>query len=147
MELAKLITEVLRILAWPLLVGGLLFAYRRPVRRMIDSLALKLSQASKLSIWTLSLEIEQQARQAGDPALATHVGKLSGQAIQELMQTPANGFMQLLAVVDFDGKRKYGLQKSETIDALKELEERGFVRFDQDLKPFLIELRKLRREP
>jgi len=143
-EFLKLIIEGIQVLAWPILTVILVLMYNRPLRKMLDSLSSKFSEASKVSIGSLSLEVQAKAREAGNPKLAREVGTLSPPAIEQLLRTPRVGDMILLSTSDYQGNRNYGLPKLDEMNALRELEQKGFIKFREKLEPFLDKLHALR---
>ena len=144
-EVAKLVIEGVRALAWPVLVAVVLVVFNKPLREVVESFSTKFSQANKVSIGSLSLEVEAKAREAGNPELGRQVGSLTAQAVQQLLRTPVSGDMILLSTSEYQGKREYGLPSPEVMTALKELEKKEFLRFRKPLDPFLSELRRLPR--
>lgn len=145
LEVAKLVIEGIRALAWPVLLGAVLIAFNSPLQTVVESFSIKLSQANKVSIGSLSLEIEAKAREAGNPELGRQVGSLTAQAVQQLLLTPVSGHMTLLSISDYQDKREYGLPNPEIMAALEELERKEFLRFQLPLAPFLKELKRMTR--
>jgi hypothetical protein len=145
-DIAKLIIEALRVLSWPLLIIFLVVVYRRPLRGFLNNLVSKFSEANKVSIGSLSLEIQEKAREVGNPELAQRVGSLSPRAVEELLLTPRDGGMGLISTSNFQGEVKYGLPKEKVMDALRELEIKRFVVFSEDLTEFLRELKTMRSD-
>jgi hypothetical protein len=143
-EIAKLVIEAIRVLAWPVLIAVLVVAFNRPLRDIINSFSLKFSEASKFSIGSLSLEIEAKAREAGNPDLARQVGSLTAGAVEQLLRTPRTGDMILLCTFPvIGGTQEYGLEKPGVLASLEELEKKGFLRFRQPLASFVAEVCRL----
>ena len=140
-EITKLIVEVLRALAWPILFAAIVVAFHNPLRGVADGLAQKLSQANRVSIGSLSLEIEVKAKAIGDMEFARQIGNLSPEAVEALLLFPRNTNWTLLARADYKGKLLYGLPKN--ITTLRELEKKGFIEFKDLLEPFFAELNHL----
>ena len=145
LEIAKLVIEAVRVLAWPVLIAILVILFFKPLREIAESFSLKFSEAHKVSIGSLSLEIEAKAREVGNPELGRQVGSLTPGAVEQLLRTPRSGDMILVSTSDFQQKREYGVPNQDALSSLKELEKKGFLKFRQPLEHFLAELRKLDR--
>lgn len=145
LDIAKLAIEALKGLAWPALVFLLVVIYHKPLRKVIESLSLKLYEAKKVSLGNLSLEIQERARELGNPDLAKQVGALSPLAVEELLRTQRDGQMILLSTYESQGKKEYGLPAPESMRALVELQQKNFIYFQEDLDMFLHDLRRLAR--
>ena len=143
LEKVKLAIELLRIVAWPALVLALVIVYRVPIRSVMESLATKFAEASKVTIGTLSLEIQEKARQIGSSELARQVGTLSPSAIQELLQTPQHGTMILLSTGEQDAVSTFALPSQSVLGALTELESKNMIRFREKLGSFMSFFRAL----
>lgn len=145
LERAKVAIEGIRVLAWPLLLAVLLVWFHRPLAEIAQSFSQKFTAANKVSIGALSLEIEKTASAAGNPEIGRQIGQLSPQAIEELLQTPRNGRMILVSTND-DERRRIGVPAPAKLDALQELERRGFLSFTQPIEDFLRQIRELPRD-
>ena len=145
-QIVKLIIDGFRVLAWPIFISAVLFIYRGPVWEILSSLSSKLTEAEKVSFGSLSFEIQQQAREAGDPALAKQVGALSSAGIEELLQTPRDGYEILVSSGEGKDFKKYGLPDEIIMGALKELENKGFIKFKEPIDKFLNDLNKLPKD-
>ncbi|MGB0064341.1 MAG: hypothetical protein WBP85_07830 [Terracidiphilus sp.] len=148
-ELLKLALEYLKVLAWPLLIVGLLAVYRPPIKRLVKSLATKLEAADSLSIGSFSLEVQRRASDLGSPALARQIGQLSFDAVEALIRTPRSGSMCLVNVNDFGTPHEYGVPLGPELNGLRELVRRKLIVFSEPLEEFLSLLSSTgeRREP
>ena len=152
-ELLKLALEYLKVLAWPLLIVGLLAVYRPPVRRLIASLAAKFEAADSVTIGSFSLEVQRRASDLGSPNLARQIGQLSFDAIEALVRTPRSGSMALVLVNDagapHDLPNEYGIPLQPELDGLRELVRKEFIKFSEPLDGFLAFLKSKgeQREP
>lgn len=136
LETSKLVLEYLRVLAWPLIIVGLIAVYRPPLGRMIDSLATKLEAANKVTIGSLSLEIQERARQLGSLELAEDLEELSPDAVAVLMRTPRDGRMILMST-NSERPDEFGAPSQNELEALGELEAKGLISFDEPLGDFM----------
>jgi hypothetical protein len=145
-KMTRLVIEAGKVFAWPLLIGCLVVVYHHPLRGVMESLALKFSEASKVSIGSLTVEVQAKARESGNPELAAQVGALSPSEVLELLHTPrGNGGMNLVSVGHtLLGKREYGLPKPDVMKALDGLEQKQFIRFQEDLKTYEADISRLR---
>ena len=136
-EAMTLVLEFAKALVWPVFITVMIIVYRKPVRAVLQNLIDKFSQASKVTIGSLSLEIQQRVRQAGNPQLARAVGELSPGAIAELLRTPRGGRMILVSTREEKGAMDLGLPSTEHLAVLQELESQGLLRFSpKSLKDF-----------
>ncbi len=143
MEVAKLVVKLLSILAWPGVVVGFAWAFRDPVQTILRELVKRLSLATKLSMGSFSLEVQENARHFGGASLAIDVGTLTKEAVEVLLRTPRSGAMRLLTERKFRTDREVAIPADCNIDALIELRDRDLVKFAQPLEPFLRHLRDL----
>jgi hypothetical protein len=58
MELARLILEYLKVLAWPIVVVGLLLHFRRPLAAILSAIGEKLASAETVKVGVLGQEVE-----------------------------------------------------------------------------------------
>lgn len=58
MEIAKLILEYLRVLAWPIVAVGLVLHFRRPLARILSAIGEKLASAETVKVGLLGQEVE-----------------------------------------------------------------------------------------
>ena len=142
---AKLLLEYLKVLAWPVFVVGLLAVYRPPIGRMSESLASKFETADSVKIGSLSLEVQQRARDLGSPELGREIGQLSFNAIEALVRTPRSGSMILLSTNDRSNPPEYGLPSDAELDGLRELEKKGLIGFEEPLDTFVRDLKAIGR--
>lgn len=145
---SKLLIELLRVVVWPLLVVVLLFVYRGPARRAFEAVATRLADADKVSVGSLSFEIREQALESGNPELAERIDDLSPGAIQMLLQIPlADAEGEHLVYLPDPGEGDfYELPPAAEMDALRELQDKGFVVFDVELGGFMQFFRGVTRE-
>ena len=142
-EIGKLLVGLTGALAWPTLVAIAVVYFRKPIRAVVEGLPRKFSEAKKLSIGSLSLEIEAKAREVGQPELAAQVGSLSAGAVQQLLRTPRTGDMILVSTGNYLNKREYGLPHQDVLDSLQELEAKGFLKLKMPLLPYVQGVRRL----
>jgi hypothetical protein len=144
LEWARTIVDLLKILAWPLLVLYFFFVVEAPLLEIFRQLPNKFSQATKVTVGSLSLEIQEKAIKSGNPALAERLGKLSAQAIEQLIRTDKTGKIVLVGLGDRRrGENAYTLPPRSALNALLELEARGLIEFREDLGAFLEFFQKL----
>lgn len=140
-DFLKLALEYLKVLAWPLLIVGLLAVYRPPIKRLIASLASKLEAAHSLTIGSFSLEVQRRASDLGSPKLARQIGQLSFNAIESLVLTPRSGTMALVNVNDFGAPQglpnEYGIPLQPELNGLRELVRRDLIVFSEPLDGYL----------
>ena len=83
---SHVVLDYIKVLIWPVLIVGILVAYRPPIGEMLESFAEKIQAASKLEFGSFAMEVREQASALGGHELADEIGELSGEAIRKLMQ-------------------------------------------------------------
>ena len=142
-KILELIVESLRIIIWPFIVIILLFIYHEPVGILLDSLSSKFSEANRVSIGSLSFEIEKQLKKSVDHELVGLIGHLSPKAVESLLLTPRDSYIRLLSDYGDEDIEEVGLPNESEMSALRELEYKGLIKFSIDLDEFMGELMKL----
>lgn len=79
--------ELVKVLIWPLLIIGFFSLFYSPLSASIRLLPEKLRESKKISIGSLSLEIQEVVVQKGDSRAAASLRKLPQPAIQLLLNT------------------------------------------------------------
>lgn len=137
LETLKLFVELVKVLAWPAIVVGAFLMFRQPIEAIVEDLPLKFSQASKVGVGALTLEIQQQAKAAGNPQLAMRLGKLSPEAIKLLIEV---GESRVILVGEYintgEGKDKFTIPTVDKLKVVRELEENGLIDYEEDLDSF-----------
>lgn len=133
-EYLNLALEFAKVLIWPFLIACVLYSYRRPIRRLLESFVDKFAAAYKVNIGSLSLEIQEHIRTATSPELARQIGTLSPSAIAQLLRVPHTGKMILLTKYGQQEGRseKFGKPTESQLAVLAELEERGLITFSPE---------------
>lgn len=141
-ETIKLVTG----LAWPLFAIGVLLAYKEPVGQAIAATAKKFEAANKVAIGGLQLEIEEQARNAGNPELARRLAGLTPDAVRELLEVGRS--KTILVGRPAEGSPiEYSIPGPSKMLVVRELEAKGLVRFAEDIDQFLKWIRSDLFEP
>lgn len=133
-ESIKLAVDAVRILIWPAIVVGAFYIFEKPILTIANELPEKFSAATKVGVGSLVLEIEQQAREAGNPQLAARIGKLSPEAIRHLMEMGESHIM-LVGIGSYT--TEYSLPDDKRLRAIRQLAANGLVEFKEDFDPFL----------
>jgi hypothetical protein len=138
LEIYRITVELVRGIAWPLLVLGILWTYRDTIRTIAIEVPKKFSAATKVAVGSLTLEIQEQARVFGSSDLATRLGKLSPEAVTELIKT-GRSRMTLIgeSKSSQDGRKSYFIDKDARIRAIQELAANGLLEVGEDLDRFL----------
>lgn len=138
LEILKLVIEFVKVLAWPVLLAGLLVWFRHPLGTIMDQLPDKFSRASKVSLGNVTLEIiQEKARRAGLPDVAEKLGKLSAEAVEALLNIGKNTVHHIVGSDERQRDLLYTLPREGEMRTLLELRERGFLEFTEDYSNFL----------
>jgi hypothetical protein len=122
--------------SWPVVVLVLYFQLRVPITKLFEELPKALSQSSKLTIGSLSVDIQRSVA-LSDSHLAEKLKGLSEGDIQELLDLYPNGWGW---VGSSDDKTHYYFTKEDKIDRWKKLEKLGLVTFTMAPDAFLKEI-------
>ena len=139
MEALKLLIELAKALAWPLVALYALVYFRRPLRSALDLLPEKLRNVSKVTVGSLSFEVQAYLQATGDDELLRVLPKLSRRAFEKILDLRVTNHHYVLcsrgtsmAVSD----EHYTLRKDEDFSVLHELEALGLIRFAEPLVDF-----------
>jgi hypothetical protein len=116
------VTDFLKAAAWPLIVLLAYVEFRGPLHQAVAVLPQKLSESQKVSVGSLSFEIERRATAIGDPELGSLIGGLSSSAIELMLRINRNQSSSMISYSDHTGQRTYHLPKEDEFIALAELE-------------------------
>lgn len=122
--------------AWPVVVLVLYSQLHVPITKLFEELPKALSQSSKLSVGSLSIEI-QRSLKLSDPLLADKLKGLSESEIQELLDLYPLGWQWIGHSND---KTHYYFTRQERIDVWKKLNARGLVTFNKTPEAFTKEI-------
>lgn len=132
----EVFVSFMKVMVWPALILILFLWLRGPITKTVEVLPERISKSTKLTVWNLSIEIQQAAQNSGHPELAEIIGELSPRAIETLLRIAKDKHG---LVATGDGQSVYFLPTSEEMDALLELERKGLLRFElppQDFNNF-----------
>lgn len=137
LDLYRVSVDLVSAVAWPMLVAVLLVAYRQPLREITSALPQKFLAASKVSVGSLSIEIEEKARATGNPVLIQSLHGLSPEAVKYLLEIGRTGIPLFVEGKTFGGPKAYSLWVNDRMPVIRELASRGMLEFGEDLDPFL----------
>jgi len=129
----RLLVELVRTLVWPAILIGAFIAFRQPIQTIAEELPLKFSAATKVSVGSLVLEIQQQAKATGNPQIAMLLGKLAPEAIKLLLETGRNP----MGLVGKGPSDTFSIPDEKNLKVIKELQAHGLVDSAEDIDGFL----------
>lgn len=129
MNTAQLLLEAVKVLIWPLILVGVFFAFRDPLTATIQLIPEKLRESKKVSVGSLSFEIEERAARQGDARAVAGLRHLSEEAISLLLRS--SGQTRLLSTND-ENPGYLGLWK---VDPISELVDAGLLHLFRSKKP------------
>lgn len=137
LETIKVFVELVKVLVWPTIVVGAFLMFRQPIEAIVEDLPLKFSEATKVGVGALTLEIQQQAKATGNPQLAMRLGKLSPEAIKLLIEM---GESRMILVGEYTnneaGNDKFNIPNVEKLKVIRELEKNGLIDYEEDINIF-----------
>lgn len=130
-----LLTKIVGLITWPLLIIVMLLIFYSPIKRIANTLPEKFERSNEISVGSLSLKIQQQAKAEGNEELAAIIKGLSKGAIRELIDVGYK-FIRIIAIDNTRSSemRRYSLAPS--FSTWKELATNGLLESDLDLKDF-----------
>lgn len=132
-------TEFVKAIAWPSVILYLFHVLHVPIMNIVAVLPSKITQSTKVSVGSLSFEIQQAAIAAGTPQTAALIGDLSPSAIKLIMKIGDDHHL-FIGVSDRNAGKCF--VPSPTPE-LSELEAKGLIEYDEDPKSFDIFLEGL----
>ncbi len=120
--------SLMKVIIWPLVILFFFWMLYAPLIRMIGILPDKLLASTKVSVGSLSFEIQQSARAAGSPELAQLISGLSPLAIEQLLNTARS--RQQLAGRGGE-PQSYTMPSAVEMGAVRELEKKGLLQFER----------------
>ena len=131
LEWFKTITELIKSLSWPIVALIVLLTFHGPLARVISLVPQKLEDATKVTIGTLSVEIQQKALMQGQTKVADGFSKLSPGAVARLLRY-GKGTTHSVISHNLEGTR---LNYPEPMSMKYELELQkvGFLKFSEEL--------------
>lgn len=138
MEYYRITIELIKAVAWPLLVLYILIRYRVPLRRLILMIPQKLEHATKVSIGSLALEMQATLTNIGDVDLALEVPKLSREAYETILTLTENeNILTLITFSGGQGGERLKLASPEEMEVALELERVGLIQGPEPIENFL----------
>jgi hypothetical protein len=138
LQTIKVFIEFLKVIVWPLLVLSIFLTFRSPITEIANELPEKFFAATKLEMGSLTLEIQQQAKAAGNPELARSLGGLSPNAIRLLIELGPHYYIWIGTYdrLTSDGRQEYTMNL-EKIDTIRELLNHKLIEFNEGMDQFL----------
>lgn len=121
-------------LAWPLLILFVFLSLRHQITAVFSAIPTKLSESTKFAIGSLSFEMNQTAKQTGDPQLPKLIEELSANALTVLMVTGNSS--KYFAYAE-PGDNEYFFPGKDTLDAMNELEKKKMLTFDVPMEQYM----------
>jgi hypothetical protein len=139
------INDLIKATAWPLIVIIIFIFYRKELGSIIKLIPNKIEKSSKITVGSLSFEIEKSAKIAGDEQLGIIIKNLSEKGIRKLL-TLGSGRHSIMVRSE---KLKNDIQEKAfttpiDLDVLKELEKNGLIKIDESIDDFVAFFKKLK---
>jgi hypothetical protein len=131
------VNDLLKAVLWPVIVLVVFLTYKEELNKIFQMIPEKLENSSKISVGSLSFEIEKTARRAGNAELGGIIHNLSEDGIRQLL-TLGSGRHSI--VVRHDPDQFNNFQKNYSLPVnmkvLIELEESSLLKADEPLEAF-----------
>jgi len=132
------VNDLIKTLIWPVILLLLLILYGKPIGKTINLLPGKLEQSSKVSVGSLSFEIEKTAISTGNRDLADMIKNLSETSLRKLLTI---GYGSLIFTVsseyDKNGKGEKRYLTPQHIVEFQELEKNKLIAGEESIDNFL----------
>lgn len=135
LKLFEALTNFIKAAAWPLIAIAVFLEFRQPIREAVAVIPKKMSESQKLTVGSLSIEIEKRANAVGDPELATLIDGLSPQAIELMLRLKREG-TSVASSSGGDEPSIYYFPKAEEYLTLKELDLKHLIDPGVDLTEY-----------
>jgi len=125
--------ELTKVFVWPALILVILSLFYAPIRDSLEQLPTIVSQAQKISVGSLSVEVQAQARQIGGTELASALQGLSSKAIEKVLLTGRTN-VQIIGTNSNDATR-LTLPGFDDMKAFKEVESKRLLTLRMERNP------------
>lgn len=146
MEQLKTIIDLVTSLVWPGIIMWVLFYFRNQIKRLLDLLPSKLNQASKISVGSFSLEIEEKLKELGMSDLTETMHTLSREAYELIIKLGnTSSYYHLISQSwSNDGTSYFSLPSDKELKFYKEIEEKGIIEFSEPLDEIVEKFKKFK---
>lgn len=127
LEWIKTSTALSKVLIWPIVLIARLLWFHEPISDVVRILPQKIAAADKLSIFSLSVEIQRRAAERGRPAIATKLKQVSAPAIEELLKIGRTSRVGILQTVSDPVSARYSIPSEHDLAVLRELESKELL--------------------
>lgn len=132
------IVDLLKAILWPIIVLFIFFSYKTELGEIIRLIPKKIETSSKISIGSISLEIDKKARSTGNEELGGIIKTLSEKGIRRLLTLGIGRYDVIVHSKIYDnGKEGDSYTIPHDWDVLQELEKSGLLKADEPLEKFL----------
>jgi len=130
--------DLIKVTIWPFMILVFLVFYGSEINQIIKIIPEKLESSSKISVGSLSLEIEKSARITGNFELADIIKNLSENGIRKLL-TLGSGPHSLMVrnEINDHGQQKKAYSIPIDIEVFQELEKCDLLKADEPIDKFI----------
>lgn len=121
--------NLVKAVIWPALILYVFFALHVPIDQILSELPEKLSEAQKISVGSLSLEVQAQAKRTGGMELAVTLQNLSPKAVALLINI--NRAYWAVYSLDMQERKIFG-PSPERVKLVAELQSQNLLVFSED---------------
>lgn len=132
------INDLIRAMIWPLVILIFFIAYHGEFTKIVTLIPSEIERSSKISIGSMTLEIEKTARSSGNGKLAVIIKNLSEKGIRKLLSMGSGSHSFMIRSKLFkNGTTENGFTLPIDTDVLKELEKKGLLQTNEPIDKFL----------
>lgn len=138
------INDLIGTILWPVLILIFFVIYRKQISYVAQLLLNKLELSSKISVGSLSFEIEKTAKQYGNFGLGKIIKNLTEPSIRKLLTLGSGRHSMIVRGTKFtEGKSESSFIIPNDYEIFLELEKNGLVKFDEPFDGFLTFFKRL----
>ena len=142
LETTETIVSSFKIVAWPLVILILLLFLWHPIADTFAKLPDLVSSSTKITIGSFSMEMDRVAKIIGNESLGRLMGGLSTRSIELLIET-GNARYHFVGTQMGPTGDMIVLPNELDIEALKELENKNLLEFEQPIDDFMLFIQEL----
>lgn len=128
------INDLIRSLIWPFIILLVFIIYGSEINQIIKLIPKKIETSSKISVGSISLEIEKSAKQIGNAELGEIIKNLSESGIRKLL-TLGTGRFNIILRCEYREKTESekAFSLPHDISVLEELEKNGLIKSNDNM--------------
>ncbi len=131
------VNDLLKAALWPIIAVIVFFSYKDDIGKVIGIIPKKFEDSSKITMGSITLEIEKTARSSGNAELGKIIKNLSERGISKLLTLGQSSHMVMYNTANsHGGPEEHNFKTPSDMDVLLELEKNGLLTGDGSVEEF-----------